>query len=220
MMLRLAGFMIAICVSVGAYGEGTNSPAPTPSKKGVELVIMAASSASMNVQEQGEDGNWYWGPPTNRVQFSEDMGKQHAIKAVVGDKTLTCPLRSQDVAYFIENGKRTGRVAVSWYGGCPFQIGGPLVASTDVTMNGECTIEIEDAKDDVLFVSDASTRPIIFKGGQIFTGCEMFQNVVWRFKKPGIEFRAKDDAYKVSKAGATIKFSAKGVEMDGIDKKK
>lgn len=189
-------------------------------KKGVELVILALSSASISEQEQGEDGQWRWGPPSMRLGFSEVMGKQFAIQALVGQKTMSCPLRYQDVAYFIENGKRAGRVAVSWYAGCPFEIAEPLAVSSNLEMRVENTIEIEDVQDNILFVSPTSARPLVFQGGQVFTGCEMFRNVVWVFKKNGAKFRAKDDTYVVKKAGATIKFSSRGIEMDGVEKKK
>lgn len=189
-------------------------------KKGVELQITMVSSASYSEQEQGEDGQWRWGPPSKRIEFSDDMGKQHTIQAKVGDKTISCPLRYQDVAYFIEKGKRAGRVGVSWYAGCPFEITKPLDVTSNLEMRLENTIEIEDAQDNILFVSPTSVRPIVFQGGQVFTGCETFRNMVWVFKKSGIEFRAKDDTYVVKKAGATIKFSPKGMEMEGIEKEK
>jgi len=43
---------------------------------------------------------------------------------------------------------------------------------------------------------------------------------VWLFKKSGIQFRAKDDKYLVTKPGATIKFTPKGIEMTGVEKTK
>ena len=159
---------------------------------------MAAPSYS--VHEKGEDGEFHWGPPSERVQFSEDMGKRHAIQAKAAGKTNSCPLRFQDVAYYIENGKRTGRVAVSWYGGCTFDISEPLNVTSNLEMRVENTMEVESARDNILFLSPTSARPIVVRQGQVFTGCETFRNMVWLFKKSGIEFLAKDERYLVTKA--------------------
>jgi hypothetical protein len=203
-----------------AYGQVSKPPAAKQEAKGVELKITAVSTATYNVQEQGEDGQFRWGPPSKRVDFSEDLGKQHAIYATVGQKTITCPLRYQDVAYSIDTGKRTGRVAVSWYGGCPFEITDSLSASSDFEMREETILEIESAQGNVLFVSPSSARPIVFQGGQVHTGCETFRNMVWVFKKQGTVLSAKDATYVVTRAGGRITFSAGGLKMDGIERKK
>ena len=204
-----------------AAGQTSKPPAVANSEsKGVELKITAASTATYNVQEKGDDGQFRWGPPSKKVEFSDDLAKQHAIEARVGQKTVSCPLRYQDVAYFIENGKRAGRVAVSWYAGCPFELTEPLDVAGNLEMREETILEVESAQENVLFLSPSSVRPIVFQNGQLFTGCETFRNMVWVFKKQGTIFRAKDDTYVVRKAGARITFSSDGLQMDGVEKKK
>jgi hypothetical protein len=212
--------LICVLLTPLVYGQTTNAPEKKQEKKGVELQITVVSSISYSVSEKGEDGQVHWGPPSERIDFTGDLGKQHAILAKVAEKAISCPLSYQDVAYFIENGKRASRVAVSWYAGCPFEITEPLSVKSDLEMRVENTIEVESAEDNILFLSPTSARPIVFQQGQVFIGCETFRNMVWLFKKSGIHFRAKDDTYLVKKDGATIKFSSKGMEMDGIEKKK
>ena len=214
--------VILICVlsALLVCCQTSKVPKKKQENKSVELQITAVSSASYSEREQGEDGNWYWGPPSERIQFSDDLAEQHTIYAKVGDDTISCPLRYQDVAYFIENDKRCGRVAVSWYAGCPFEITEPLSIKSDLEMRIENTIEVEKAEDNILFLSPTTARPIVFQQGQFIIGCETFRNMVWVFKKRGIQFRAGADTYVVKKAGATIKFSSKGMDIDGIKKKK
>ena len=216
----LATLIVFVLSASVVYGQSTTTPENKQEKKGVELQIKAVSSASYSVSEKGEDGKVYWGPPSERVQFSDDLSKQHAIQAKVGQKTMSCPLRYQDVAYFIKDSKRAGRVAVSWYAGCPFEVTEPLKVNSDLEMRVENTIEIEGANDTILFLSPTSARPIIFQQGQFFIGCETFRNMVWVFKKKGIQFRAGDDIYVAKKAGAKIKFSSEGMKLDGIEKNK
>lgn len=220
-MKTLFAMLIVLVLSVSlVYGQATKAPEPKQEKKGVVLEITAGSSVSYEVSEKGEDGQVHYGPPSERVQFSDDLSKKHAIHATVGQKTISCPLRYQDVAYFIKDGKRGGRVAVSWYVGCPFEITEALSVDSDIEMRIENTIEVERADDNILFLSKTSARPIVFQQGQFFTGCETFRNMVWVFKKSGIKFRAGADTYVVEKDGATIKFSSEGIKMDGIKKKK
>jgi len=219
-MKTITALLVFMLSASLVYGQTDKTPEKNQEKKGVQLKITAASSASYTVSEKGEDGKSYWGPPSERVQFGDDLAKQHAIQATVGDTTISCPLRYQDVAYFIKDGKRGGRVAVSWYSGCPFEIAEALSVSQDIEMRVENTLEVDRADDNILFLSQTSARPIVFQQGQFFTGCETFRNMVWVFKKSGMQFRAGADTYVVKKDGATIKFSSAGIKMDGIEKKK
>jgi hypothetical protein len=205
---------------LGTHGQDTNAPAQKSEKKDIRLQLSGMSFLSYSEQEQGEDGQSHMGPPSKRVNFGDQASQENAIKAIIGDQTNTCPLRYQDVAYFIENGKRTDRVGVSWYGACPFSVKEALNVTTNLEMRTESTLEIENAEDNILFLTKESARPIVFQNGQIYTGCETFRNMVWLFKKTGIEFRAGNDKYLVTKAGATIKFSSKGMELTGIEKEK
>jgi hypothetical protein len=211
-------FLLCLLFGCLAYSQTTNAPLQKSEKNHVKLQLSGVSFLSYNESEQGEDGESHMGPPSKRVVFGDDTGKKNAIQAIVGDKSTSCPLLYQDVAYFIKGDKRSGRVGVSWYGGCPFEIKEALSVTTNLEMRVESTIEIESAAGNILFLSNESARPIVIQDGQVYTGCETFRNMVWLFRKSDIDFTAGDEKYHVTKAGATIKFSSKGMELTGIEK--
>jgi len=218
-MKRYTVLLIVGCIAfINGCNNSSNNYSKIKNVDGVKLSLKATVSANVQEQEQGEDSIWYWGPPAKRIEFQEDLAKKYAIDVVVGDASFVCPLRYQDVAYLIKEGKRTERVAVSWYEGCPFAIETELDVYSEIEMRVESTIEIEEAIGNVLFLSSKSLLPIIIQNMEIKTGCEMFRNITWLFKKKGIKFSTKTSNYRVTKDGATIKFSSNGIIMDGVEK--
>ena len=138
---------VYLTIGIMVFLLGCNNTNNTPSKikniNGVKLTLRATVAANVLKQEQGEDGQFYWGPPAKRYDFNEELANKYAIGVIVGDASLVCPLRYQDVAYFIKDGKRTERVAVSWFEGCPFAIDSELNVNSEIEMRLESTIEIE-----------------------------------------------------------------------------
>ena len=200
------------------FSQTNNTLSNFPPDKHVELHVSGVSFLSYNEREQGDDGQFHMGPPSKRVLFGDKESKENAIQAKVGDKEISCPLLYQDVAYFITNNKRGGRVGVSWYASCPFELVKPLSVDTNLEMRIENTIEIESADNNLLYVAKESAVPIVVQNGRVFTGCEAFRNMVWRFRNAGIDFRAGHERYHVSKPGATIRFRSTGLEVSGVER--
>jgi hypothetical protein len=204
--LTLVGARVAMAQESPPEASGGATP--------LELHLMWGSSWSISTFDDGGKAN----APAERVYFGRDHGRQNAVQIAVGTDTMSCPLIAQDVAYPVGKPRKGNSIPVSWYQGCPFAAPDTLKPSADFEMRTTTVLAIVGAVDNVLIPDTTTERPLISMNGEMYTGCEIFRNMVWKFRKAGIRFRSGNVQYKVLRAGGTIRFTSKGVVMDGVAK--
>lgn len=167
---------------------------------------------------KGSDGKN--GPPEQRLAFSEDISKANALYATVAEGQMECPAAWSDVAYMLgKQAKREHRLRLLAYKGCVFSVTDEMKGTqAGLEPREEIRLEFIYASGNTLRLAPESNLPFMVLGTDLSVAANL-PNTVWVFRDAGMAFESASGAYVVDKAGATIRFSKEGIQLDGVRKK-
>lgn len=159
--------------------------------------------------------------PEKRIFYNSNEKTNIYVRATVFNNTTKHHILFQDIVYIWDDSgsfdDKSRRMATLWFKGCPFSIKSDLKVLKDAKHRILTEILIEDAKNNVLFLSEDSALPIIGNRQRIILGAEMCINSVWKFKNKGIIFSDPSKSYITLRPMAQILFTSDGIKFDGVE---